>query len=112
MGKRKQTAVYWPSPVTQGSGYRTFGTPSEITVRWEDLQVEFKNQRGKIVRSSAVVLTGQDVDVGGYLYLGEEDDLDSDHDNPMEIEGAREIEKFDKVPNLRGTKYDRTAYLK
>ncbi|GAG31894.1 unnamed protein product, partial [marine sediment metagenome] len=30
---------------------------------------------------------------------------------PYEITGAREIRKFDKIPNLRGTAYVRRAWL-
>lgn len=108
---RKQTLCYWGSPVPDGYGGSTFAGAVELSCRWEDKQELFVNPQGKEVLSQAVVYVSQDVDIGGYLYLGEESDLDSDHTNPQIISGAREIRQFGKLPNLRATEYLRTAWL-
>ena len=108
---RKQTLVYWGSPVPDGYGGATFAAAVELSCRWEDKQELFVAPNGKEVLSQSVVYVGVDVDIGGYLYLGLESDLDSNHTNPEIISGAREIRQFSKLPTLRATEYLRTAWL-
>lgn len=116
-----QTAVYWGSPTPDGYGGKTFADPVELTppngVRWDQKVqlVEDKGIRatGEEIISNAVVLLNQDVDEQGYLYLGSLDDLDSGvQDNPLEVEGAYEIKKVEKIPLFRSaTEFVRKAYL-
>ena len=108
---RKQTLVYWGSPVPDGYGGSTFAAAVELSCRWEDKQELFIAPDGKEVLSQSVVYVGQDVGIGGYLYLGVESDLDSDHTNPEIISGAREIRQLGKLPNLRATEYLRQVWL-
>ena len=42
-----QTAVYWGSPSYDGYSKRTFATPVEVSVRWEDKQELFTDSQGK-----------------------------------------------------------------
>jgi hypothetical protein len=107
----KQRAVYWGSPVQDGYGKFTFATPTEIRVRWEKKQEMFIDPQGDEVMSMAIVYTASDVDIGGYLYLGVEADLASDHSDPQVIGGAFKIKQFGKLPTLPGTQYLRTAWL-
>jgi len=107
----KQTLVYWGTPVPDGYGGYTFAEAIEVSCRWEDKQELFIDPTGKEVLSQAVVYVGQDVDIGGYLYLGEESDLEYVHTDPKIIEGARQIKQFAKLPNLRVTEYLRTVWL-
>lgn len=106
-----QTAVYWGSPVPDGYGQCTFAAAIEIDCRWEDKQELFIDSNSKEVLSQAVVYVDRDVDLNGYLYLGKESDLDSNHTNPQIIDGAREIRQFAKLPNLRVTEYLRQVWL-
>ena len=116
-----QTAVYWGSPTLDGYGGKTFADPVELTPpnggRWDQKVqlVEDKGIRatGEEIISNAVVLLNQDVDEQGYLYLGSLDDLDSGvQDNPLEVEGAYEIKKVEKIPLFRSaTEFVRKAYL-
>jgi len=107
-----QTVVYWASPVPDGYGGKTFDDPVEIDARWEDRQELFIDAHGNEVHSHAVVIIDQDVDMGGYLYLGDLDDLSSEEESdPQTVSGAREIRSFQKVPNIRATAYRRTAWL-
>lgn len=107
---RTQTVVYWGSPVSDGSGGRTFATPVELLVRWEDRTEMFVDAQGREKRSRAVVLLGQDVDLGGYLYLGTLADLSSAPE-PVDTATAYAIQAFAKVPDIKGTRFWRKAWL-
>jgi len=106
---RKQTAVYWGSPVRTGSGGWTFATPVELTptdgtgVRWEDAQELFMDPQGDSVLSRAIVYPGMDVDIDGYLYLGTEASLASDHSDPTERSDTYKIKQVQKIPTLKAT---------
>ncbi|MEW5725094.1 MAG: hypothetical protein AB1896_18420, partial [Thermodesulfobacteriota bacterium] len=93
--------VYWPSPVSNGRGGFTWGEAVEIKGRWEGRSEVFLDQDGREIRSQAVAYVDQDVDLGGYLYLGALDNLDPDHSDPTLIEGAWEIRSFKKVTALK-----------
>ena len=60
--------------------------------------------------SKAVVYVDRDVEVGGVLMLGTEDDI-TDEDNPLRNNGAYEIQRFDKLPDIKVREYLRTCYL-
>ena len=112
MAQHSQMAVYWGNPQNDGYGGKTFDTPVELRVRWEDKQELFTDAEGREVRSVAVVYSGVDFDLGGFLYLGELDDSGLDSNPvPSEVPSAKEIKQFSKVPNLRGTKFVRKVWL-
>jgi hypothetical protein len=102
-----QTAVYWASPVADGFGKNVFDDPVEINVRWVDkkeLKTEGRAGQPAVEEiSNAEVLINEELDMGGYLMLGELTDLPSDDSNPIEIEGAYKIDKVTKIPLLRST---------
>jgi hypothetical protein len=114
---RKQTAVYWPpgSEETGGRDYDDYGkpmyaSPVEISCRWEDVVQEFVDTENEITFSQAIVYVDSDVRLRGVLFLGTLTDV-NDLNNPKDNEGAWEIRRFDKLPNLRNTETLRTAYL-
>ena len=113
----KQTCVYWAlgSAETGGVDFDDYGRPSyaspvELSCRWEDEANEFVSAEGTMEYSQSVVYVESDVVIGGVLFLGELTDL-TDEDNPKNNDGAWEIKGFDKIPNLRATKWVRVAYL-
>jgi hypothetical protein len=114
----KQKAVYWPPQSSESSGddFDDFGQPLvsldpiEIDCRWEDVSQEFIAANGTNQVSRALVYVGQDVTVGGILMLGELVDI-IDPVNIKTNPNTWEIKRFDKLPNLKNTKYLRTAYL-
>lgn len=115
---RKQTAVYWGGPVNDGYGGRTFDDAVELSpadrngVRWEQREELFIDASGEERRSQAVVYVAQDVETGGYLYLGELADLDSEElSDPLALDDAYEVRSFKKVPNMAGDKWMRKAWL-
>lgn len=108
----KQTAVYWAAPTKDGYQTPTFSTPSEISVRWENKSVLFVDENGKEVRSKATIYIDQDVDLDGYLFLGEVDDLSSDaQSDPRKENDAYPIRGVDNLCSFDGTTYVRRALL-
>jgi len=112
-----QTAVYWGSPVDDGYGTKTFADPVEISCRWEDraekISWQGASRLGEEIVSRAQVFTTQDVDELGWLFLGDLDDLSSAEEaDPMSVDTAFEIKRFDKTPAMRSTtEFSRVAYL-
>jgi len=107
----KQTAVYWGSPVPDGYGGFTFADPVEIACRWEDRQELFLREPGKEELSQAIVYTNIDLDTNGMLYLGTLADLDSDPENPFEVEGAMEIRRTQSSPDIKARQFLRKNIL-
>ena len=110
--KLRQTAVYWGNPQSDGTGGRTFDDPVELSVRWEQRQELFIDVGGQEVTSQAVVYVDQDVDIGGYLYLGDLDDLSSAEEaSPLTVDGAYEIRGLKKLPDIKASRFMRKAWL-
>ena len=114
---RKQTAVYWElasndsgSVAYDDFGSPIMGTPVEITCRWEDVIEEIIDSKGTNQISQSTVYVDRDMVAGEILMLGLLTDI-TDSVNIKENDGAHEIMKFSKVPNLRATEFLRTAYL-
>lgn len=120
---RRQNAVYWPPAGPNDFGKQSFGTLVELTlgggvnsrVRWEDREEEFVDAAGTVVMSSSVVYCpalpgGGEVEIGGFLWLGDRTDL-TDETEPGNNDGAAEIRMVDKLPNLKASEFLRTAYL-
>jgi len=114
---RRQTGVYWAFQNTEsggaaydGDGQPLYTDPVEIECRWDDLSEQFIDYVGTEQVSRSLVYVDRDMKPGEVLFLGELTDLDSE-DVPKDNEGAWEIRKFEKNPNLRNTETLRTAYL-
>jgi len=106
-----QTAVYWGNPQDDGYGKYTFDAAVEIDCRWEGKVAVVLDRMGKEVMTDAQVMVTQDLDIGGFLYLGSLDDLSSEPD-PYEVEDAYEIMAFEKIPLFCSTdEFVRKAFL-
>ena len=106
---RKQKAVYWGTPTPDGFGGSAFAAPVELDVRWEGKAELFLDSQGQETVSKAVVYTGQDVDIDGYLWLGKLTDLPTGA-SPLLLSGAVRIKQVTKTPNLKVSEYLRTVY--
>lgn len=108
-----QAAVYWGTPTADGYGGYTFDDPVEISVRWESTTQLITTPDGNEYTSRATVYVTQDLDVDGYLFPGDLDDLESgEADDPKAVTNAYRIRRFDKVPSMRKTDdFVRRAYL-
>jgi hypothetical protein len=102
----KQTITYWANPVSDGYGGSTFDAPTTILGKWEDSAETFIDEKGHEQRSNAVAFISQDVDMGGYFYLGT-----STESNPTDQAGAYEIRFIRKIPTYRGTAYERKVWV-
>ncbi len=114
---RKQTAVYWAMAASESAGedfddhgQPQWASPVEIKCRWEDVSKEFVDPKGTTRVSRSIVYADRDLVVGGVLMLGELTDVDEE-ENVLENDGAWEIRRFDKIPNLKATEFLRMAYL-
>jgi len=105
---RKQKAVYWSPSGYDGFGQPTMGTAVQITCRWEDVHEQFLDNDGQEQTSSAKVYVSQDVELGGYLWLG---DISGKPSDPKTDNSSWEIRKFENLPNLKATEFLKTAML-
>ena len=138
-GTLNQTAVYWGGPENDGRGGYTFVDsegPTEQDVRWEDKQELFINPLGKESLSRAIAYVDRDMEVGGYLFLGNmgavdaflgidvgvgDDDadvigggdevVDAGVEDPRQVTGAMRIMAFQKLPDLHNIEYVRKVWL-
>jgi hypothetical protein len=120
---RRQNAIYWPPSTPDDYGKQSFGSLVELTladgvnsrVRWEDREEEFVDTTGTAAVSSSVVYCpvlpgGGEVEIGGFIWLGDRADL-TDESVPRNNAGAAEIRMVEKLPNLKASEFLRTAYL-
>ncbi len=108
----KQTAVYWPTPTADGYGKLSFGAAIEIDCRWVDKSELFLDAEGKESLSRAVVHVDQDVEIEGYLYLGELTDLSvAEKADPQLEVNAFPIRQYKKTPGIKAAEFVRKAWL-
>lgn len=119
---RKQNAIYWPPATADSFGRRGFGALVELVnvggnyrVRWEDSTKEYITPDGTAKVSNALVYVprlpdGSEITIGGYLWLGDRADLTSESD-PRANDGAFEVQRFDKLPDLKSKEFLRTCYV-
>jgi hypothetical protein len=103
-----QTMVYWGSPTSDGYGGNTYADAEELACIWEEKQKIILDSMGKELVSLAVVFVNQDLDIGGLLYLGSLDDLDSNALPPSE---TYEILSEEKLKGFASGDYVRVYYL-
>lgn len=108
----KQKAVYWGSPVSDGYGGHTWGSPVEIDCRWEDVTKVVQTRDGEEVVSVAQVFVDRDVVKGGVLWLGRLADLtSSQQSDPATVSGAYVIKRVEKLPEIDGNGFLRKVLL-
>ena len=106
----KQSAVWWPKEGVSSFGKPTYGTPEEISCRWEVVRKEFIDPTGERQASNASLFVDRDVSVGDVLLLGSLS-TSVDQTDPYANEGAWEIRMFSKMPDLKGRKFLREVML-
>lgn len=105
--KLNQVGTWW-STTPNGYGGDNFGTPTKISMRWEDLQEVIPAAEGtKEKISNAVVFVDRDISVGDYLCQGDHT-IDSD---PTLVDGALKVQHYGKVTDLRNVQSLRRAML-
>lgn len=108
----RQDCVYWGNPSADGFGGNTFDTYVAFKCRWEDRIVKFIDANGEEAISKAVIFLPQDVDLGGWLFLGVLGDISvANQDAPQNVAGAHEIRARYKIPNIKATEYIREVLV-
>ena len=120
-----QTALYWSKPVADGFGGMTFANPIELTppdtgVRWAEKTQVVSDGKGKEIVSKAEILTPNDLEEEGWLWLGSLNDVPAelvaeagdDPLDPRKFADAYEIKRTDRIPLFKATdRFVRTVYL-
>ena len=108
----KQFAVWWPKSADPGDMGRTWGTVSEISVRWITRGVLFTDVAGKEQRSEAVVYCQDDVSEEDYIYFGRLADLSgAEQADPFQVQNSREVRRFEKTPSIDADVFVRRAFV-
>lgn len=103
----KQDITYWELSSIDGWNKPTFeSSPEYIKGRWEDKAELYLDKEGQEKISNAIVYLDQDVELGGYLYLGTSLELD-----PTLVDNAYEIKYIHKVSDIKGTTFLRKIIL-
>lgn len=100
-----QDITYWAPTANNEYGHAGFAAPVLIKGRWQDKVQQVRKPNGEEVTSSAEVFVDRDVADSGYLMLGDQ----TAQATPPE--GAREIQSYASVPDLRNLDSERKAYL-
>lgn len=107
---RKQYAVYWAPGGIGPDGATTFEEPVELRVRWEDSQEQFVNREGDVKVSKSKVYTENNLEISGYLWKGNLEDL-TDPSDPLGNEDAYEIQSVSEIPDMKAKRFLRIAWL-
>ncbi len=91
---------------TQAFGTRTFGTPTTLKGRWEDVAELFRSPDGEELTSQAKVSLESRVDVGDHIFKGESTAAD-----PRDLTGAYEVRGYSEITDLRSISTERVAFL-
>lgn len=105
LGGKHQSATYW-ARLGEGAQGPVYGSPTAITVHWENRHELFMTAKGDEEVSNAVVYADQVLDVDGYLYLGTSVVVD-----PRNVDGAFRIRASLSIPDLRNVSNEYRAML-
>lgn len=99
MTKYFDIATYWvcSGGLDAYGNYSTY-TSQSINVRWEDKnELYVTDNVGQEQRSDGVVYTETEIEVNGWLYLGQ-----SAETSPKSQTGAKQVMKVNKMKSLKG----------
>lgn len=105
--KLNQTATYWAPSSKTGFGEQNFDNPITIKCRWQDSNELVIGKTGELEMSNAIVYTKEEIDLNGYLALGDH----TSEPDPLNISGAFEVRKVEDNLSVDGTVYFRKVYL-
>lgn len=81
----------------------------ELTVRWENKQLEMMNPLGQPIKIDALVITIHTIPVGSIMWLGKAVDLPIDLDD---ITNLMEVVAYDDIPDVKSRAFRKTVGLK
>lgn len=107
--------VYWQQAGVDQYGKMTYKDPVQIKCHWADVQESYVRPDNTQATSNAQVFVDRDMQPEDCMMLGTLD-LVTDTSIPLNNtglsnSGASIVQKYERIPNLRGTKYLRSAWL-
>lgn len=104
--------VYWPASAKDGFGDETYSTPYRLKGRIEDKVQVVRDAEAEEVTSMAVAYIEDVVEVNGWLWRGDFEDLTaSEKADPKTVEDARRIIRYGSSSSVDGLLTIRKAYL-
>ena len=98
----KQKCCYWAGPTSDGRGGHSYTAAVQLSCRWQNKAEMFFSPEGREEVSRAVVYLDQDVDLGGFMFLGKLTELPDDSSDPRDVTGAFKIRAVGSSPSLNG----------
>jgi hypothetical protein len=102
----KQKAVLWAFSTYDANGDPVVSAAEELSVRWEQRKTESIDAQGAPIALNAKADVDQDVTAGSIMWLGELRDL------PTSPTDLHEVVDFNKIPDIKGREFKRTATLR
>jgi hypothetical protein len=99
---QKQTLVYWPYTGADLFGQPTYGTPVQMTCRWEDMLKQVYKSDGSPVFSKIELITKKRLEPKGLVWKGVLAKFTAAL-RPDNSTGVHEIIAASSTPNLRNT---------
>lgn len=103
----KQVATYWAPLANDGFGGMTFDSPITILCRWQNVAQLFRDTHGREVTSSSIVYPNQELEVRGYLALGDQ----TATPDPRSLVDAEEIRQVGQSPSLDAVRVLYKAFI-
>lgn len=104
-------AVYWPpAAIWSETGIPVPEDPIQISCRWEEKSEQYIDAEGTEQVSQAIVVVDRDLKTTGILMRGTLLDI-VDPVNPKSNPDSWEIKSYSKLPDFKGSKYFRKAFL-
>lgn len=103
--RRHQKAVLWAANGFDNYGEPKVHGPVEIAVRWEEEGQEALDAQGNNIAIDASVVVDREIPVGSIMWLGRLRDV---ADPPVNL---NQVVSFNKIPDVKGRTFRRTALL-
>jgi hypothetical protein len=103
----RQTATYWPPEDNDGFGGRVLGYPRTIQCRWQDTTDLFRDAEGREAVGTAIVYPAEELQLRGYLALGDHTDVS----DPKDLAEAYEVRRVQQSPSLAATEVLHKVFL-
>ncbi len=103
----KQDITHWIVVGSNGFGGFTYGPPSVMLGRWEQIATRFVAADGEETTSSAVAYVPKDIVVGDYLAEGDHKHLT----DPSILPAAFRARQFQRITDLRNMNAVRKVFM-
>ena len=110
-GKLNQKCVHWLKTGSDKYDMPTYGTPTEIDCRWDDVTELFMSLKGELEPSRSTVYSLTDFHPDDMLWYGTMAEYTAQHDGEDVRTFAHTVRRADSIPDIRAEVYLRMAFL-